>query len=271
MQYGYKVDGYDVLVINEREARAAAGILFAFGILSFLNSFMLGNFIFTKYFVVFFMVDFLIRVINPKLSPSMLMGRVFIQNQTPEYVGAQQKRFAWSIGLALSLPMFYLLVIDPQMSPIKIVICVLCLVLLFSESAFSICLGCKLYNLILREKATNCPGGVCEIREKEQIVQFSGFQKSIVVITLMFTVVSLYQFSVNTPNKSMAMNMFAMMASDKMETTTKVQEDIYDADCVVPQHAIDMGHEKMYKEKFCKKIDNESLNKNSDEKQPSCH
>ncbi len=271
MAYGYKVDGYDVLVINEREARAAAGILFAFGFLSFLNSFMLGNFVFTQYFVVFFMVDFLIRVIDPKFSPSMLVGRAFIQNQTPEYVGATQKRFAWSIGLALSLPMVYLLVIDPQMTPIKIVICVLCLVLLFSESAFSICLGCKLYNFIFKEKATNCPGGVCEVRGKEPIVQFSGFQKSIVVITLVFTIVSLYQFSVNTPNKSMAMNMFAMMDSNEDMETVEHQENIYDADCVVPQHAIDMGHEQMYKEKFCKKVNPKDSNENSDKKQPSCH
>ncbi len=33
-QYGERVDGYDVLVLNEREARAGAGILFVIGILS---------------------------------------------------------------------------------------------------------------------------------------------------------------------------------------------------------------------------------------------
>ena len=51
--FGNEVEGYDVKVINEREARAGAGILFIFGFLSFLNSFMLGHFIFAQYFVIF--------------------------------------------------------------------------------------------------------------------------------------------------------------------------------------------------------------------------
>jgi hypothetical protein len=172
---------------------------------------MLGNFAFTQFFVGFFMVDFTIRVINPNYAPSMLAGRVFIQNQVPEYVGAEQKRFAWSIGLALSIPMFYLVAIDPQMNPIKIVICVVCLLLLFSESAFSICLGCKIYHFVKKRKATNCPGGVCEINEKDEVQRFSIFQKSIVAITTLFVVISLYNFTVNTPHKSMALNMLPMM------------------------------------------------------------
>ena len=225
MQFGYKVSGYDALVINEREARAAAGILFVFGILSFLNSFMLGNFVFTQYFVSFFMVDFLMRIINPRFSPSLLAGRVFIQNQTPEYVGATQKRFAWSIGLALSIWMFYLVVLDPQMTPVKIVICVVCLMLLLSESAFSICFGCKLYNSISQKKAAYCPGGVCEIKEKEPIVKFDIFQKAIVAMTLVFVVLSLYQFGVNTPNKSAALNM--MSSSQEIKATETQQKSCH--------------------------------------------
>lgn len=275
-QFGNKVEGYDVRVINEREARAAAGILFAFGFLSFLNSFMLGNFAFTQYFVGFFMIDFLIRVINPNYSPSMLVGRMFIQNQVPEYVGADQKRFAWSIGLLLSIPMFYLVAIDPQMNPIKIVICVVCLILLMSESAFSICLGCKLYNFINRKKAILCPGGVCEIQEKDEIQKFSFTQKSIVLTALLFTSVSLYSFSVNTPNNSMAMKMMPMMLMSE-EEFKKMQEQEYqkqmekefanedetqyDENCIIPQHAIDMGHEDMYRERHCKKVQKEVITK----------
>jgi hypothetical protein len=41
--FGEVVEGYKIRVLNEREARASAGILFLFGMLSFLNSFMLGN------------------------------------------------------------------------------------------------------------------------------------------------------------------------------------------------------------------------------------
>jgi len=225
-EFGNKVEGYEQRVINEREARAAAGILFAFGMLSFLNSFMLGNFVFTQYFVGVFMVDFFIRVINPNFAPSMLLGRVFIQNQIPEYVGAEQKRFAWSIGLILSIPMFYLVAIDPQMNPIKIVICVICLLLLLFESAFSICLGCKIYHVIKKTKAENCPGGVCEIREKDEIQKFSSIQKLIVVAITTFTFVSLYSFTVNTPHKSMAFNMLPMMLMSE-EEKLKLEEEKY--------------------------------------------
>ena len=209
--FGEIVEGYDVRVLNEREARAAAGILFIFGFLSFMNSFMLGNFVFTQYFVGFFMVDFLIRVINQNYSPSLLLGRVFVQNQIPEYVGASQKRFAWSIGLVLSIFMFYLVVIDPQMNPIKIVICIICLGLLISESAFSICLGCKMYNFIKKEKATNCPGGVCETRTKDAIQTFNMYQKSIVSISTISITIGLYLFSMQTPNNSVAMKMMPVM------------------------------------------------------------
>jgi len=274
-KYGYKVDGYDVRVINEREARAAAGILFAFGFLSLLNSVMLGNIVFSKWFVTIFMIDFIIRVINPKYSFSMLVGRVFIQNQIPEYVGASQKRFAWLIGVILAIPMFYYLVIDPVMNPIKIIICVICLILLISESAFSICLGCKIYNIIKKEKATNCPGGVCELQPKEPIQTFNSFQKAIVLILVLFTTVGLYNFSVNTPNYSTAMKMMPMMMmsdkdkikmqneaynkqleaefADDHEDSEEEDDDEREEECIVPQHAIDMGHEKKWRKAHCGK------------------
>lgn len=205
--FGEIVDGYDVKVLNEREARAAAGILFSFGFLSFANSFMLGNFVMTQYFVGFFMFDFIIRIMNPNYSPSLLLGRFFVQNQTPEYVGATQKRFAWSIGLFLSIFMFNLVVINPQMTPVKVVICFVCLILLISESAFSICIGCKIYNLIKKEKATHCPGGVCEIRTKDPIQTYNTIQKMIVLAVIFFIIIGLYLFSTNTPSTSSAMQM----------------------------------------------------------------
>ena len=200
--YGEKVDGYEVRVINEREARAAAGILFAFGMLSLLNAVMLQNGVVTRYFISFFTLDFLIRVINPSYSPSMLLGRFFVQNQTPEYVGAAQKRFAWSLGLLLALPMFYLLVINWQPNPIKVLICVFCLLLLIFESAFSICLGCKIYNLVMSSKATHCPGGVCEIRKKEKIQTFNTAQKIIFILTLLTISAGLYAYMYKIENKT---------------------------------------------------------------------
>ena len=201
-KYGEEVAGYDVPVINEREARAAAGILFAFGMLSLTNAVMLHHGVVTRYFISFFTLDFLIRVINPNYSPSMLLGRFFVQNQTPEYVGAAQKRFAWGLGLLLALPMFYLLVINWQPNPMKVLICVICLLLLIFESAFSICLGCKIYNLVMPQKATHCPGGVCEIKKKEKIQTFNLAQKTIFILTLIVLGSSLYAYMYKLENKT---------------------------------------------------------------------
>jgi hypothetical protein len=93
--FGEKVEGFDVKVLNEREVRASAGILFFFAMISFMNALLLGNFYMTKIFVIIFMVDFFIRIfINPKFSPSLILGRFFVKNQKPEYVGAPQKKFA---------------------------------------------------------------------------------------------------------------------------------------------------------------------------------
>ena len=214
--YGERVDGYDVPVLNEREARAGAGILFAIGILSLLNATMLGHAIVTRYFISFFTLDFLIRVINPAYSPSLLLGRVFVQNQKPEYVGAAQKRFAWSIGLLLALPMFYLLVIHWQPNPIKVLICVLCLALLIFESAFSICLGCIIYNFIMPQKATHCPGGVCEIQTKDPIQTFNGVQKIIVAIVVIAFSYGLYSYFTKIESKTMLSRKVSdMMLSDE--------------------------------------------------------
>lgn len=201
-QYGEKVDGYDVRVINEREARAAAGILFAFGMLSLTNAVMLSHGVVTRYFITFFTLDFLIRVLNPNYSPSMLLGRFFVQNQTPEYVGAAQKRFAWAIGLLLAFPMFYLLVIHWEPNPMKVFICIVCLSLLLFESAFSICLGCKIYNLIMPQKASYCPGGVCEIKRKEKIQTFNIVQKIIFTLTLLVIATSTYFYMYKLDNKT---------------------------------------------------------------------
>lgn len=201
-QYGEKVDGYDVLVLNEREARAAAGILFAIGILSLMNAVALGHVIVTKFFISFFTLDFVMRVLQPRYSPSLLLGRFFVQNQRPEYVGATQKRFAWGIGLMLAIPMFYLLVIDFQPNPIKVVVCIFCLLLLFLESAFSICVGCKIFGIFKKDPVTHCPGGVCEIRAKEPIQRFTMGQKVITLITVLTFSFGLYNYFTKVESKT---------------------------------------------------------------------
>ena len=214
-QYGEKVEGYEVFVLNEREARAGAGILFVIGLLSLVNAVALGHVIVTKVFISFFTFDFIMRVLQPRYSPSLLLGRFFVQNQRPEYVGATQKRFAWGIGLFLAIPMFYLLVIDFQPNPIKVLVCVLCLVLLFLESAFSICLGCKLFGLFKKDPVTHCPGGVCEVRTKEPIQTFNLAQKIITITVMLALIFGTYSYITKVESKTfLSKKIKIMMMSD---------------------------------------------------------
>ena len=68
--------------------------------------------------------------------------------------------------------------------PINFLICVTCLGLLFFESAFGICVGCKIYNLLNTEKALLCPGGVCAMEETQPIQQVSKTQVAVLTATL---------------------------------------------------------------------------------------
>ncbi|MDD2743629.1 MAG: DUF4395 family protein, partial [Rhodocyclaceae bacterium] len=65
-----------------------------------------------------------------------------------------------------ALVMLYLVVISRVIGPINLIICSICLLLLFFETAFGICLGCKVYNLFSRRQAQHCLGGACEVRTR---------------------------------------------------------------------------------------------------------
>jgi hypothetical protein len=181
IKFGETVEGYNIPVLNEREIRASAGILFLFVFFSLMLVIFKQNFILIKYVITLFLTDFIIRVfINPKFSPTLIIGRLIVSNQTPEYVGAAQKKFAWIIGVILSGTMFIFLVVVNAFSPITGIICLICLIFLFFESAFGICLGCKFYSLFKKEKAQYCPGEVCDVKQKQDIQKTSKFQLLII-------------------------------------------------------------------------------------------
>src|SRR6185295_13768563 len=124
-------------VLNEREIRASAGILFLATFVSLMLIIFKNNFLPIKYVITVFLADFIIRVfVNPKFSPTLIIGRLIVGNQVPEYVGAQQKKFAWIIGIALSATMFVLLIVINGTGPITGLVCLFCLIFLFFESVF---------------------------------------------------------------------------------------------------------------------------------------
>jgi hypothetical protein len=212
IKFGEDVDGYEIPVLNEREIRAAAGILFVWAFLSVLMAIMKGSFVSLKYFILAFLFDFIIRVfINPKFSPTLIIGRLIVRRQTPEYVGAAQKKFAWIIGLILVLIMLVLVVFVNSYSPIAGIICLICLIFLLFESAFGICLGCLFYGWFYGRKTQYCPGEVCEIKDRHEIQKTSWTQILIVLGFIAFIVVSVILFNETFSVKPQ--DLFKMMGS----------------------------------------------------------
>jgi hypothetical protein len=181
-EYGERVEGYAIPVLKEREIRAGAGLLFLLMFVAILKVIFTGDFVLLKYAATFFLADISVRVlVNPRYAPSLILGRLIVRNQVPEYVGAPQKRFAWIIGIALASVMFVLVNVMNTYSPITGIICLICLVFLFAESALGICLGCMLYPLVVGKQPERCPGEVCEVKDRQPIQRVSGAQLAIVL------------------------------------------------------------------------------------------
>ena len=161
-------------VMDERVIRASSGIMLFLGAIAFVNGFVLNKFDIIPYISGFLALNFIIGIfLNPKYAPTYFIASNIVKGQSPLWVGAIQKRFAWSLGLLMSATIFVLsifLLKDPSFFKPVCFLCVWCLIFLFSESAFGICIGCKIYHLFLElkilkkpEVKPNCMGDSCEV------------------------------------------------------------------------------------------------------------
>ncbi len=216
IQFGEEVEGYSIPVLNEREIRASAGILFLILFISILVAGLKGNFLLIKYAITIFLTDISIRVlVSPRFAPSLIIGRLIVRNQAPEYVGAPQKKFAWIIGMFLSGTIFILLVAMNARSPITGLGCLICLIFLFFETAFGICLGCKFYSLFYREKAQYCPGEVCSADSRQKIQKTSRAQLLVVLGFIVYVILLVHTFNGNF--SQLPHEMFRMEASGQVK------------------------------------------------------
>ena len=240
LTFGEQPEGYEVRVLNERAVRAGAGLLFLFAIVSFMNAWLVGSFQPTRVFVVAFLVDFTIRIfVNPRYAPSLIIGQWFVRKQQPEYVGAPQKRFAWAIGFVLASAMLYLVVLNNVIGPINLIVCAACLILLFFETAFGICIGCKVYNLFNKEAAQLCPGGVCEAPAESG--SGTGLPQAAIVAAFIGVVaVAALWVAANDPG--------AAVRQASTADTRRAPIDPAEAErCKVPDFAKAIGHEEKWK------------------------
>ena len=190
IHFGEVVEGYEIRVLNEREVKAAAGILLFFATISFANMWFIQDFTLMKWFITSFMIDFFIRIfINPSLAPSMILGRMMIKKQEPEFVGAPQKKWAWAIGLFMSTMMFFVIVIFEYKGNINLLVCASCLAFLYLEAVFGICVGCTLYNKFSKNQSQYCPGGACGLRRTYDVQKLNRTQLIILAVFVLVSVI----------------------------------------------------------------------------------
>jgi len=175
ISFGEVQEGTKFKVLDERAMRASAGIMLALAMVAFSNGFLLQKFYVIPYITGFLVLNFIIGLfINPKYSPTVFLGTIIVHKQSPLPIGAIQKKFAWSLGLVLSAVIFGLSILlqnDIFYFDAVCLLCIVCIVLLFLETAFGICVGCQLYFIALRfklfpkpkeDEKPNCMGDSCE-------------------------------------------------------------------------------------------------------------
>ena len=166
---GQIVPGYEVAVIDERAVRAAAGLLFLAGGIAVAWALNTQSTRPLQPFGMLFMVDMLLRVTaGDRWSPTMALGRLVVSRQTPEWVGAAQKEFAWWLGFGLAATSCVTMGLLAAPLWVTLALCGVCLTLLFLETAFGICVGCALQTRFGKRPPMYCPGGSCELPASHQ-------------------------------------------------------------------------------------------------------
>jgi hypothetical protein len=157
-------------VFNEHEVRAAAGITMVVGAVAFSFAYFQHQYIPLQAVASFFLLEFLIRVtLGIRYSPVGLAARLLMRNQPPQWVSAKPKRFAWTIGLGIAFAMTIITNSGIRgWTPRSM--CLVCLAMMWLESALGLCLGCKLYGWlaghgwIAKDDAVEiCADGSCEV------------------------------------------------------------------------------------------------------------
>ena len=187
--------------VDELEVRIAAWLSLIFALISFYFVMFRWNFDSAFFTIWIIWLDFVLKVfIWPDFSIFGRIVRPFIKAKEKIWVWAVQKRFAWSIGFVLAtfvifcmlLLSWYMWSTDPSVLAIMeqinanlssnaliilpmnpaILACVLCIVFMFLEAVFGICVGCKMYKNLVKKwimkkiPHQNCINWSCEIPGK---------------------------------------------------------------------------------------------------------
>jgi hypothetical protein len=136
--------------VDERQVRAAAGLTMVIGAVAFSYAYFAKQYALLQVVASLFFLEFLIRVTaGIRYSPIGMIARALTLGQPPEWVSAKPKRFAWTLGLGMALAMT-IITNSGIRGYLPRTICLICLTLMWSEAALGLCLGCKIYGLLVR-------------------------------------------------------------------------------------------------------------------------
>jgi len=160
-------------VVNENEARVAAGLTMALGAVAFVYANFDKLFWPIKTVSAFFFLDFLLRVTaGLDHSPTGVVAGWLTRRRTPHWVSAKPKRFAWTLGMTMAAAMTAI-TNDGIHGALPRTICLICLTLMWLEAVLGLCLGCELYSLMVRHGWRGkdagyeiCPDGVCDVETR---------------------------------------------------------------------------------------------------------
>jgi hypothetical protein len=137
-------------VVNENEVRAAAGLTMAVGAVAFGYAYLDHNYVPLRIVTALFLGEFVVRLtMGLRYSPMGAVAHVLTTARPPVWVAAKPKRFAWTLGAAMSLLMVVITNIGVR-GTLPRTICLTCLTLMWMESVLGLCAGCKLYALLVR-------------------------------------------------------------------------------------------------------------------------
>lgn len=167
---GLAIDGRVVRagVFDETEVRAAAGVTLAIGALAFVFAYFAKQYLPIKLVTTLFFVEFLLRVsLGLRYSPVGQVAKLLTWRHPPIWVSAKPKRFAWTLGLVMSLAMALITNANVR-GTLPLTICLICMTLMWLEAVLGLCLGCEIHGLMVRrgwigrdEAYEVCAGGAC--------------------------------------------------------------------------------------------------------------
>ena len=137
-------------VVNENAVRAAAGLTMVTGAVAFSYAYFDKQYVPLQVVACLFFAEFLIRVtIGLRYSPFGALAHAMTRRHVPQWVSGTPKRFAWTLGMTMGLAMT-VITNSGIRGYLPRTICLVCLTLMWLESALGLCVGCKMYGLLAR-------------------------------------------------------------------------------------------------------------------------